>query len=186
MRRIEPGDTALQLRGEEAASPEPDPRDPAAHQQLYYALCRGETPGHSCSCSRATCSLASHGRPGLLLAPLKLETVCQVLHCTIQYSIVHIVQYSTVRQELGLVIIHNLLSDREVRAMQSNALRRYTATAVNTILQVISPTHHLSLSSLPSGRRTRGQAVPPAGAGHGSGGGQLSHGVCSGATSGVS
>ena len=182
MRRIEAGDTALQLRGEEAASLEPG--DPAAHQQLYYALCRGETPGHSCS--RATCSLASHGRPGLLLAPLKLETVCQVLHCTIQYSIVHIVQYSTVRQELGLVIIHDLLSDREVRAMQSNALRRYTATAVNTILQVISPTHHLSLSSLPSGRRTRGQAVPPAGAGHGSGGGQLSHGVCSGATPGVS
>ena len=171
MRRIEPGDTALQLRGEEAASPEPDPRDPAAHQQLYYALCRGETPGHSCAPARATCSLASHGRPGLLLAPLKLETVCQVLHCTIQYSIVHIVQYSTVRQELGLVIIHDLLSDREVRAMQSNALRRYTATAVNTILQVISPTHHLSLSPLPSGRRTRGQAVPPAGAGHGAGGG---------------
>ena len=182
MRRIGAGDTALQLRGEEAASLEPG--DPAAHQQLYYALCRGETPGHTCS--RATCSLASHGRPGLLLAPLKLETVCQVLHCTIQYSIVHIVQYSTVRQELGLVIIHDLLSDREVRAMQSNALRRYTATAVNTILQVISPPNHLSLSSLPSGRRTRGQAVPPAGAGHGAGGGQLSHGVCSGATSGVS
>ena len=137
MRRIGAGDTALQLRGEEAASLEPG--DPAAHQQLYYALCRGETPGHSCAPARATCSLASHGRPGLLLAPLKLETVCQVLHCTIQYSIVHIVQYSTVRQELGLVIIHDLLSDREVRAMQSNALRRYTATAVNTILQVISP-----------------------------------------------
>ena len=76
MRRIGAGDTALQLRGEEAASLEPG--DPAAHQQLYYALCRGETPGHTCSCSRATCSLASHGRPGLLLAPLKLETVCQV------------------------------------------------------------------------------------------------------------
>ena len=88
MRRIEPGDTALQLRGEEAASPEPDPRDPAAHQQLYYALCRGETPGHSCAPARATCSLASHGRPGLLLAPLKLETVCQVLCSTVQYSTV--------------------------------------------------------------------------------------------------
>ena len=140
MRRIEAGDTALQLRGEEAASL--DPGAPAAHQQLYYALCRGETPGHSCAPARATCRLASHGRPGLLLAPLKLETVCQVQCSTVQYSTV---QYSTVCQEPGLVIIHDLLSDREVRAMQSNALRRYTATAVNTILEVTSPTQ----SSLP-------------------------------------
>ena len=90
MRRIEAGDTALQLRGEEAASL--DPGAPAAHQQLYYALCRGETPGHSCAPARATCRLASHGRPGLLLAPLKLETVCQVQcstvqYCTIQYLV---------------------------------------------------------------------------------------------------
>ena len=86
MRRIEAGDTALQLRGEEAASL--DPGAPAAHQQLYYALCRGETPGHSCAPARATCRLASHGRPGLLLAPLKLETVCQVQYSTVQYSTV--------------------------------------------------------------------------------------------------
>ena len=187
MRRIEAGDTALQLRGEEAASL--DPGAPAAHQQLYYALCRGETPGHSCAPARATCRLASHGRPGLLLAPLKLETVCQVQYSTVQYSKVQCstVQYSTVCQEPGLVIIHDLLSDREVRAMQSNALRRYTATAVNTILEVTSATQSSlpPLSSLSPGCRARGQAVPQAGAGDGSGGGKLRHRVCSRAAPGV-
>ena len=108
---------------------------------------------------------------------------CTVLYSTVQYSTVQ-----TVCQEPGLVIIHDLLSDKEVRAMKTNALKRYTPTALSIIIDVMLNISTISLPNLhplPSGRGAGGQAVPEAGAGHGAHCGQHSHGVCLRATPGV-
>ena len=81
---------------------------------------------HSCAPARAECRLSSSLEPGLLLAPLRLEPVCE---------------------EPGLLIIHDLLSDKEVRAMKTNALKRYTPTALSIIIDVMFNISTISLQS---------------------------------------
>ena len=51
-------------------------------------------------------------------------------------------------QEPGLVIIHDLLSDKEVRAMKTNALKRYTPTALSIIIDVMLSISTISLPTL--------------------------------------
>ena len=53
-------------------------------------------------------------------------------------------------QEPGLVIIHDLLSDKEVRAMKTNALKRYTPTALSIIIDVMLNISTLSPLSSPA------------------------------------
>ena len=67
---------------------------------------------HSCAPARAVCRLTSGLEPGLLLAPLRLEPVCE---------------------EPGLLIIHDLLSQAEVAYMKTSVVQHLqVATVVDT------------------------------------------------------
>ena len=64
---------------------------------------------HSCAPAQAECRLTSSLEPGLLLAPLRLEPVCQ---------------------EPGLLIIHDLLSQAEVTYMKTSVLQHLQVATV--------------------------------------------------------
>ena len=75
----------------------------------YYALCRGETLPHSCTPALAQCHLTSNQQPYLMLAPIRVETVCQ---------------------EPSFVIFHDILSPEEMRYMKASARKSLAAAAV--------------------------------------------------------
>ena len=131
MRKLKDGDSGLQLRRKEDALmtgvSKSDPSTGGGPQSLhlifiyiclilsvinihdYYALCRGETLPHSCTPALAQCHLTSNQQPYLMLAPIRVETVCQ---------------------EPSFVIFHDILSPEEMRYMKASARKSLAAAAV--------------------------------------------------------
>ena len=118
MRRIETSPkvwSGLQLRREEedflAGEEENDDRFTRQGFNLhtFYSLCRGERPATSCPCPAPQCSLETNSQPYLVLAPLRLERLCQ---------------------QPVLYMYHDLLTEGEMALMKKTVLSRLEASTV--------------------------------------------------------